>query len=65
MLSTESEIMSYLNSRFYLDSPRASAMLCPSLAREGRNVRVADVGVSNLKYDNKLFLLLSVGNNFY
>jgi hypothetical protein len=36
-------------SRFYPDSPRASAMLCPSLAREGRNVRFADVGVSTLK----------------
>lgn len=45
--------MLYLNSHFYLDSPRASAMLCPSLAREGRNVRQADVGVVLLKYDNK------------
>jgi len=48
-VSTENEIMSHLNLRFNLDSPRASAMLCPSLAREGRNVRFADVGVSIFK----------------
>ena len=52
--------MLHFNLCFYTDSPRASAMLCPSLAREGRNVRFADVGVSTKKYDNKLFSLLSL-----
>ena len=41
--------MSHFNSCFYPDSPRASAMLCPSLAREGRNVRFADGGVSTFE----------------
>ncbi len=44
--------MSHFNLCFCPDSPRASAMLCPSLQREGRNVRFADGGVSTLKYEN-------------
>ena len=47
------KLMSYLNSRFYPDSPRASTMLYPSLRREGWNVCFADGGVSTFKYYNK------------
>jgi len=36
--------MSHFNSCFYPDSPRASAMLCPSLAREGWNGRSRTLG---------------------
>ncbi len=48
-LNIQIKIMSNFNLCFYSDSPRASAMLYPSLAREGRNVRPVDVGVSALK----------------
>ena len=49
----EKEIMSHFNSILYPDSPRASTMLCPSLARaSGRQ------GEYFFKCDNKLFLLL-------
>ena len=50
--------MSHFNSCYYHDSPRASAMLCPSLAREGRNVRFADGGVST--FENK-----TINNSYY
>ncbi len=46
--------MLHLNSSFCPNSPRASAMLCPSLAREGRSVRFADVGVSILEIQQQI-----------